>query len=120
MRISDWSSDVCSSDLLWQLSDITITEGDGSPRRFDAVREWRIDLDPDSLGHLSTHTRHLSFDQTRRFAGGAGQGTWAPYLYRTRLYEKLSSEEHTRELQSLMRTSYAVICLKQKNTTNSN
>src|SRR3546814_5242247 len=31
---------------------------------------------------------------------------------------KLRSEEHTSELQSLMRTSYAVFCLKQKNTTN--
>src|SRR3546814_2995683 len=39
----------------------------------------------------STHPRHLSFDQTRRFAGGDGQGTWAPYLYRTWLYEKLAA-----------------------------
>src|SRR3546814_338748 len=59
------------ADGLWQLSDITITEGDGSPRRFEAVREWRIDLDP-------------------------------------------RSEEHTSELQSLMRISYAVFCLKKK------
>src|SRR3546814_13232526 len=90
MRISDWSSDVCSSDLLWPLSDITITEGDGSSRRFEAVREWRIDLDPDRLGHLSTHPRHPSFDRTRRFAGGDGHGPWAPSLSRTWLYATLA------------------------------
>lgn len=78
-------------DGVWELSGITITEGDGQPRRFEATREWRIGLDPGSLAHLSTHPRHLSFDQTQRFAGGDGQGTWAPYLYRTWLYEKLSA-----------------------------
>src|SRR3546814_2343127 len=34
---------------------------------------------------------------------------------RSRLHGKLRSEEHTSELQSLMRTSYAVFCLKKKN-----
>src|SRR3546814_17887126 len=40
---------------------------------------------------LPIDPRHLSFDQTRRFAGGDGQGTCAPYLYRTWLYEKLAA-----------------------------
>lgn len=74
----------------WHLSDVTITEGDGRQQRFEAQREWRIDLDPASLEHLATHPRHLSFDQTRRFAEGDGQGTWAPYLYRTWYFEKLT------------------------------
>ena len=78
-------------DGLWQLSDITVTEGDGSLQRFESERAWRIGLDPGSLEHLTTHPHHLSFDQTWRFAGGDGQGTWAPYLYRTWLYEKLSA-----------------------------
>src|SRR3546814_267115 len=78
-------------DGLWQLSGITVTGGDGSTPRLEATREWHIGLNPDSLGHLSTHPRHLSFGQTRRFAGGDGQGTWAPYLYRTWLYEKLTA-----------------------------
>src|SRR3546814_1908632 len=37
----------------------------------------------------------------------------------TRLLDRLRSEEHTSELQSLMRISYAVFCLNKKSTTNS-
>ncbi|HMA14455.1 MAG: LptF/LptG family permease [Bacteroidota bacterium] len=76
---------------VWRLSGITVTGSDGAPPRLEAAREWDIALDPASLDHLTTHPRHLSFDQTRRFAGGDGQGTWAPYLYRTWLYEKLAA-----------------------------
>jgi lipopolysaccharide export system permease protein len=78
-------------DEVWQLSGVAVTGGDGSAPHFEAERTWRISLDPDSLDHLSTHPRHLSFGQTRRFANGDGQGTWAPYLYRTWLYEKLTA-----------------------------
>lgn len=74
----------------WQLSDVTVTDADGGVPHVEAARQWHIDLDPASLGRLNTHPRHLSFDQTWRFAGGDGQGTWAPYLYRTWLYEKLT------------------------------
>lgn len=73
----------------WLLSDITIRSSAGGHVGHEAQRSLKIDLDPDSLKHLSSHPRHLSFDQTRRFAGGDGQGTWAPYLYETWLYEKL-------------------------------
>ncbi len=76
-------------DGIWLLSDITIRSSEGGRVEREAQRDLRIDLDPDSLKHLSSHPRHLSFDQTRRFAGGDGQGTWAPYLYETWLYEKL-------------------------------
>jgi lipopolysaccharide export system permease protein len=75
----------------WELRDITLTGGDGSAPRYEASRDWTIGLDPVSLGHLAAHPRHLSFDQIRRFADGDGQGTWAPYLYQTWLYEKLTT-----------------------------
>jgi lipopolysaccharide export system permease protein len=75
----------------WELRDITLTGGDGSAPRYEASRDWTIGLDPVSLGHLAAHPRHLSFDQIRRFADGDGQGTWAPYLYQTWLYEKLAT-----------------------------
>jgi lipopolysaccharide export system permease protein len=75
----------------WQLRDITLTGGDGSAPRFEESRGWVIGLDPESLRHLAAHPRHLSFDQIRRFADGDGQGTWAPYLYQTWLYEKLTT-----------------------------
>lgn len=75
----------------WQLSNITVTPGDGGPQRFEATRAWPISLNPDSLRHLNIHPRNLSIWQTWRFAGGDGQGTYAPYLYKTWLYEKLST-----------------------------
>lgn len=79
------------ADGVWQLSDITERSAtDGSLGHSDR-REWRISLDPQSLRNLSAHPRRLSFDQIRRFTGGDGQGTWAPYLYRTWLYEKIST-----------------------------
>jgi len=79
------------SEGVWQLRDITLTGGDGGAPRYEAQRDWVIGLDPDSLSHLASHPRHLSFDQIRRFADGDGQGTWAPYLYQTWLYEKLTT-----------------------------
>src|SRR3546814_3061916 len=87
MRISDWSSDVCSSDLLCRCSRPTCSRrcpdrGSSSARSFACAissvpARWR---EPES-----------STRQRRR------------------------SEEHTSELQSLMRISYAVFCLKKKN-----
>ncbi|MEQ8355220.1 MAG: LptF/LptG family permease [Kiloniellaceae bacterium] len=79
------------SDGIWALSDIAVRSSDGSRVRFEKRRDWKIALDPRSLQLLSAHPRQLAFDQIRRFASGDGQGTWAPYLYRTWLYEKLST-----------------------------
>ncbi len=76
---------------VWVLSDVTERAVAGGLPRHSDTREWRISLDPESLRNLSAHPRNLSFDQISRFAGGDGQGTWAPYLYRTWLYEKVSS-----------------------------
>src|SRR3546814_10666908 len=90
MRISDWSSDVCSSDLKLSLSSVlTSTRASCrskicAPRRKAPVRKL-----PAVMACVSTTGR-----PQRR------------------------SEEHTSELQSLMRISYAVFCLK-KQTQNS-
>src|SRR3546814_9781678 len=81
MRISDWSSDVCSSDL-----------GSGSLSRFANSARMRCANRVYRLSFLTVLT-------ARDSASG-----WAT----TR------SEEHTSELQSLMRISYAVFCLKKK------
>src|SRR3546814_5291719 len=80
MRISDWSSDVCSSDL---------TKGS----RPMTARTEKTRRPEDNLRRIAP-----------RQAGPIGK-----------LQER--SEEHTSELQSLMRISYAVFCLKKKKTT---
>src|SRR3546814_9985832 len=100
MRISDWSSDVCSSDLLFQRIDM----GGGEVADMDIVAH------PGSVGRvvigavdgdvaaLADRGLYGDLDQMRGTGGGlAGR-----------------SEEHTSELQSLMRISYAVFCLKKK------
>jgi lipopolysaccharide export system permease protein len=74
----------------WELADVTVRASDGAPVRHEARREWRIDLDPEGLSKLWAHPRNLSVGQIRRFAEGAGEGMWAPHLYRTWLYEKLA------------------------------
>src|SRR3546814_4677887 len=96
MRISDWSSDVCSSDLDRQavadLANRHIAFGEG---------KLRFGVSP-ALGDLG---RRVS---PRRLLH-IGDGTAARARGR-----QDRSEEHTSELQSLMRISYAVFCLKKK------
>src|SRR3546814_2257197 len=97
MRISDWSSDVCSSDLHDDRTLDATTDGGGAGnvRRARPGARHRHGADPDQ-GH-------------RRLRGCAREH--ADRLRPGR------SEEHTSELQSLMRISYAVFCLKKKKTT---
>src|SRR3546814_10885383 len=107
MRISDWSSDVCSSDL-----------GNHSPR--PAPRRSR------SAGACRDQCiESLRVQLTRCGDSGASYpkctfSLW-PAINPVQIARR--SEEHTSELQSLMRISYAVFCLKKKkkiNTINNN
>src|SRR3546814_6009157 len=145
MRISDWSSDVCSSDLVGQaqlarvlfpLGDLskpevrTIATRAGLPvhRKKDSTgicfigeREFREFLstylkpDPgeivDDRGRVIGQHQGLMYytlGQRRGLGiGGVRDARDAPWF----VIAKDRSEEHTSELQSLMRSSYAVICL---------
>src|SRR3546814_3069717 len=109
MRISDWSSDVCSSDLesrhrlpsvLPGTSFLPATDCPTPARCRDAASAWR----------LSEPSRGLSDAQM-------SVADRRPSRRRTCLCTcpTMRSEEHTSELQSLMRISYAVFCLKNKN-----
>src|SRR3546814_8512018 len=108
MRISDWSSDVCSSDLGFR-------EGAFPDDLRKAARAWhRHDRRADSGGARATLYVRRGGDRSRRphrsarpLRGGRGDAIGAARRQR--------SEEHTSELQSLMRISYAVFCLKKKN-----
>src|SRR3546814_3562603 len=98
MRISDWSSDVCSSDLVISCRQ-PLLRGKGFAHhiRFQNLRNrllncWLIEA---------------------RILCSEGADDGIARLLRLHLCH-LRSEEHTSELQSLMRISYAVFCLKKK------
>src|SRR3546814_8619111 len=101
MRISDWSSDVCSSDL-------------GSPLsvRLHRSRELPRSQSPATRCCRTRPSLRRSCDK------GASRPAWARQApadpHRDAGCRRGRSEEHTSELQSLMRISYAVFCLKKK------
>src|SRR3546814_8999183 len=99
MRISDWSSDVCSSDLLWLAVKLATSE---RVRMSPALR-LRIPQPINSFKRSSTQS-------VRPTPQRLGPRT-RPGLRRRVGADR--SEEHTSELQSLMRISYAVFCLKK-------
>src|SRR3546814_4331774 len=139
MRISDWSSDVCSSDLVEDHLGVGGRLEDGAVvhqaapqvarigevavvRQREAaageIREQRLDVAQRRLaggriavvtdGGVAGEARHDAF-------GGEDIADQAKVAVSV---EVLRSEEHTSELQSLMRISYAGFCLKKKNSEN--
>src|SRR3546814_3709847 len=124
MRISDWSSDVCSSDLLVDLGRTGPPHrARGHPRR-GARRDVGAFGLGDELGVTQAHRDPLAgaFGVDHGGADGDRAGQRAPSDLVARDHERMlleqapleRSEEHTSELQSLMRISYAVFCLKKK------
>src|SRR3546814_3337938 len=109
MRISDWSSDVCSSDLI---------AGAGGAAHLPGMCAAKTPLPvlgvPVQSKALNGLDSLLSIVQmpagipVATLAIGKAGATNAALLAAAR------SEEHTSELQSLMRISYAVFCLKKK------
>src|SRR3546814_10599575 len=144
MRISDWSSDVCSSDLLDLETAIDARFGAG--RRDIEFRQGRamfdVARDPSrpfvvnaGVGTVTALGTRLQVQRSEHrvsvplLEGAVGiataghgdarslglvQGQTASYAPQTQSWTVEKSEEHTSELQSLMRISYAVFCLKQK------
>src|SRR3546814_2146709 len=107
MRISDWSSDVCFSDLLGAQAHQFL-------HVHEAVLEDRLVDDADAFGD-AVHGHEL-----RLHVGGETRMRRGDDVHRLRPApahvdgDAVRSEEHTSELQSLMRISYAVFCLKKK------
>src|SRR3546814_5580858 len=122
MRISDWSSDVCSSDL-------------GGPS-LNAVDRHQRDRHIGLRGEMAAQIRLVH--RRHRMARHRRVAVDAEHLVATGNREQIAehdiaaemrradhdrhhaarSEEHTSELQSLMRISYAVFCLKKQKSTN--
>src|SRR3546814_5732766 len=116
MRISDWSSDVCSSDLYgYPRREFYAPEcSDGTLRAFHRHR-----VSDDVFAHPGLQDITASVDFTALAEAGTGAGfDFAGYCSQASLLignglAQRRSEEHTSELQSLMRSSYAVFCLKK-------
>src|SRR3546814_4816893 len=118
MRISDWSSDVCSSDLvvghgphhrhLVTLGGIGHGQQGqhgiaGEPlQRHILMRQLAAQVNHQALVAIGSRLMADASRRTHRRVRAIGA------------HQQLRSEEHTSELQSLMRISYAVLCLKKK------
>src|SRR3546814_10239596 len=123
MRISDWSSDVCSSDLLGlTLYGVNINEATGGGSAIIAAEdgEQASYAVGDEIAP-GVRLAGVAFDHVTLDRGGAQESLFldqsgdAP-VASPALPAPTRSEEHTSELQSLMRTSYAVFCLQNKTT----
>src|SRR3546814_7277101 len=138
MRISDWSSDVCSSDLagypegfevdIYGYRERHVTEAIignlqnvGIRANLNWVRfatfkemnfEGKIPLRHGAFGSWSIND--VSITMEGFFQGVEEDTTQDPQLIEWAKQAGQRSEEHTSELQSLMRISYAVFCLKKK------
>src|SRR3546814_4940652 len=110
MRISDWSSDVCSSDLDDRRR---IFFASGKPSLWRRAAHCRLDrvergdLTDGVFGDGRLRVSRLFDEAPAQMAPAMHERPWS-------LRPLDRSEEHTSELQSLMRISYAVFCLKKK------
>src|SRR3546814_4307352 len=107
MRISDWSSDVCSSDLTFEITEdgiANITDLDTGEvlltQNVEAGDIWRM-----------CQAKDAAIRDWVKLAVTRARNSGMPAVFWLDPYR---SEEHTSELQSLMRISYAVFCLKKK------
>src|SRR3546814_3431678 len=110
MRISDWSSDVCSSDLRDAIRDLAASELGLATSTFEYA-ETR-----EALRAAATRIGFPLVVKPVMSSSGKGQST----VRNAAAIDAARSEEHTSELQSLMRISYAVFCLKKKNNSTAN
>src|SRR3546814_3858628 len=119
MRISDWSSDVCSSDLGRDVHFIAFLGAGGLLRRTGNGGEHRGDGGHGNETQSRTHiTLPVAEDAPADDATDSCFCLAILYAREGRTPSEVGrSEEHTSELQSLMRISYAVFCLKKKNNT---
>src|SRR3546814_6374144 len=111
MRISDWSSDVCSSDLMHARGRAAKEKAKLSWTPA-APREAAVQF-PSSRFELSPVAKKLGVTDPAQIYPLYEMATQAAWQ-QTPAQAQARSEEHTSELQSLMRISYAVFCLKKK------
>src|SRR3546814_10008724 len=116
MRISDWSSDVCSSDLYIAQPEIPLVGYEALQKMISDAQEALRQITPEEIN------RHEDGEVVFRFKDFTLPFTTEHFLLSFALpnfyfHAATRSEEHTSELKSLMRISYAVFCLKTKTHT---
>src|SRR3546814_3178783 len=114
MRISDWSSDVCSSDLrpinpIFSMLTAPLFVYKADRESIPHVGRFRTSVEIDSILALLALAVAGTFDAPKRHVVVKARRRQIDHSPAAR------SEEHTSELQSLMRISYAVFCLKKTN-----
>src|SRR3546814_8242154 len=127
MRISDWSSDVCSSDLLVAADAVDAREQRGDRLRAIGLDRGHVQAAGPEVAeqflHMVLRRLHRRVEQVAllllckvaQLAQGRDRaGALDDDVGRQPVLVGERSEEHTSELQSLMRISYAVFCLKKK------
>src|SRR3546814_2010696 len=114
MRISDWSSDVCSSDL-------KIAQTGNWPKQDHPYKnspQNKLTQGTGRRAKAGPGRRPALGERAAPAASTGSEGRASPHILRPGKADRRlalpRSEEHTSELQSLMRISYAVFCLKQK------
>src|SRR3546814_6789297 len=121
MRMSDWSSDVCSSDLARRHA---CQQHERKPGGTENNRLAKIWLVHQQKAHESRQPGGQRNDRQGPILAAQGKHPCQRdnehrlqefrWLKTERIASQPRSEEHTSELQSLMRISYAVFCLKKK------
>src|SRR3546814_7261224 len=106
MRISDWSSDVCSSDLHTTNGRVTMK-----------VRNQILLSGAATIAMLASAAPAMAQDAAEAAPAGEATGTNEIIVTAQKREQSLQdvpirSEEHTSEIQSLMRISYAGFCVK--------
>src|SRR3546814_3137550 len=123
MRISDWSSDVCSSDLAVASMQgaISQTPGMGFPITSYQANVPQLDAEVDRVKAKAQGVPLTElFDTLQTYLGSTYVNDFNKFGRTWQVIAqadaRFRSEEHTSEIQSLMRISYAVFCLKKTKT----
>src|SRR3546814_5741560 len=124
MRISDWSSDVCSSDLVaaYTLHEenrlIADPNNPTEQAQIGKTRNRGIELElKTEIGRqfdLIANYHYIDLDEQLEGLPKHQASFWGKYRFAIGNVTGLRSDEHQSELPPLMRTSYAVFCLKKK------
>src|SRR3546814_7452998 len=123
MRISDWSSDVCSSDLPFEqfgdmIVDLGLADASDPQREGHIVERRQMRDETEILKHHPDPPPERWKARTRHGDDVLPEQRNEPPAWPLRQIKQARSEEHTSELQSLMRISYAVFCLKKTKKNN--